>query len=51
MKFTLAVIVYVLIGLILSWGILGVMRGNYWLLIAGVAAYVLAFARIGCKHH
>ena len=51
MKFTLAVVVYILIGLVLSWGILGIMRGNYWLFIAGAAAYLLAFARFGCTHH
>ena len=51
MKFTLAVIVYILIGLVLSWGILGIMRGHYWFFIAGLAAYLFAFARIGCLHH
>jgi hypothetical protein len=51
MKFTLAVVVYVLIGLVLSWGILALMKGSYWLLIVGLVAYVVAFARIGCSNH
>jgi len=51
MKFTLSFVVYVLIAAVLGWGILLAVHGSFWLLIASVAFYVLAFARIGCMHH
>ena len=48
MKFILAIITYLVIGLVLSWGILQAIKGEPWLLIIGFLAYVLAFARLGC---
>ena len=48
MKFMLAIITYLVIGLVLSWGILQAVKGEPWLLIIGFLAYVLAFARLGC---
>lgn len=51
MKFALAILVYVLVGLVLGAGILLLMAGKPWLLIAAVLAYVVAFGRIGCMTH
>lgn len=51
MKFALAILVYVVIALILGAGILLLIQGKPWLLIAGAAVFILAFARIGCKSH
>ena len=51
MKLFLAVFVYLLIGAILGWGILLMMAGKPWLLIAAFVVYVLAFAKIGCASH
>ena len=49
MKFFGAILAYLLIGVLLGWGILsGVKHGNYWFLAVGALAYVVAFARIGC---
>lgn len=48
MKLALAILVYLIMGLVLGWGLLLAVRGNWWLLIAGVLAYTLAFARLGC---
>jgi hypothetical protein len=48
MKFLMAIAAYLLIALILGWGILLLVAGKPWLLIAGVVAYVLAFAKLGC---
>jgi hypothetical protein len=50
MKFTLAIVVYVLIGLVIGLGILSAVHGSYWLLAASLVAYLVAFARIGCTH-
>jgi hypothetical protein len=48
MKFLLAVVAYLVIGLVLGWGILLAVRGEPWLLIVGFLAYALAFAKVGC---
>jgi hypothetical protein len=51
MKLFLAVLVYLLIGAVLGWGLLLLMAGKPWLLLAAVVVYVLAFAKIGCVSH
>jgi len=51
MKLFLAVFVYLLIGAVLGWGLLLLMAGKPWLLIAAFVVYVLAFAKIGCISH
>ncbi len=51
MKFTMSIVVYLLIGLVIGLGIYKMLLGNYWWLIASLVAYLLAFARIGCAHH
>ena len=48
MKLALAALVYSLIALILSVGILLTIAGKPWLLIIAFVAYVVAFAKIGC---
>jgi len=48
MKLLWAIIAYLIIGIILGWGILAGMKGNWWILAAGFLAYVIAFGRIGC---
>jgi hypothetical protein len=51
MKLMMAIAVYLLIGLAVGWGILSMMHGSYWFLIASVLAYLIAFARLGCTEH
>jgi hypothetical protein len=48
MNFFWAVVVYLLIGVVLGWGILLTVKGNPWLLIVAFIAYAIAFGRIGC---
>ena len=48
MKFLWAIIAYLIIGLLLSWGILLAFRGEPWLLIVGFLTYAVAFAKLGC---
>jgi len=53
-RFLFAILVYLLIGLALGWGILQTMHGNPWFLVGALLIYVVAFARLGClpgKHH
>jgi hypothetical protein len=51
MKLAMAVLVYVLIGLILSGGILLLLDGKPWLFVIAFLAYVIAFGKIGCTSH
>ena len=48
MKFLLAIGAYLLIGVVLGWGILLTVKGNPWLLIVSFLAYTVAFAKLGC---
>jgi hypothetical protein len=51
MKLFLAIFVYLLIGAVLSWGILLALGGKPWLLVGGLIAYIVAFGKIGCTSH
>ena len=48
MKFLMAILAYLAIGVVLGLGILLTVKGNPWLLIVGFLAYVVAFAKLGC---
>ena len=48
MRFLLALLVYVLMAVILGWGILLAVKGEPWLLLAGLVGYGVAFAKLGC---
>lgn len=48
MKFALAMLVHLVIGLVLVWGIILAVTGNYWLLMGGFLAYLIALIRFGC---
>jgi hypothetical protein len=48
MKFMLAILAHLVIGLVLSWGMLLTVKGEPGLLIVGFLAYALAFAKLGC---
>jgi hypothetical protein len=48
MKFALAILAYLIIGLVLGWGILSAVKGNVWVLVIALLAYIIAFGRIGC---
>ncbi len=48
MKFIWAVLAYLLVAVVLGWGILLAVRGEPWLLMIGFLTYAVAFARLGC---
>ena len=48
MKLLMAIIAYVVVGLVLGWGMLLAVKGEPWLLIAGLLGYAIAFAKLGC---
>ena len=51
MKFVLAIMAFLIIGLILAVGILQLLAGKPWLLVFGATGFLLLFARYGCKSH
>jgi hypothetical protein len=51
MKFWMAIVVYLLIGLVLGWGIVLAVHGKPLFLIIALLAYIVAFAKIGCLTH
>ncbi|MGH7951926.1 MAG: hypothetical protein ACREFE_08410 [Limisphaerales bacterium] len=51
MKLALAALVYLIMAFILGWGILLLMAGNPWLLVAAFVVFVVAFGKIGCMTH
>jgi hypothetical protein len=48
MKLLWAILAYVVIGIILGWGLILTMKGNPWLLVISFIGYVIAFGKIGC---
>jgi hypothetical protein len=48
MKLLWAIIAYLVIGIILGWGLILTMKGNPWLLVISFITYVVAFGKIGC---
>ena len=51
MKFVMAMVVQILLGLFLMWGMIQAVQGSLWLLIAGFAAYLVLLVRTGCASH
>ena len=48
MKLLLVILAYLLIGVVLGWGLLLAAKGNWWVLIVGTLVYVVAFGKLGC---
>ncbi len=51
MKLFLSIAVYLIIGALLGWGMLLLMKGSPIFLIVAALAYLVAFAKIGCSTH
>jgi len=47
-KLIFAIAVYMIIGLVLGWGLLLAAKGHWGFLAAGALAYLIVFAKIGC---
>jgi len=48
MKFFAAVLVYLVIALVLAWGIVLLVHGNPWVLAVGLLSYSAGVGVIGC---
>jgi hypothetical protein len=48
MKFALAILTFALFTFFISWGILELLKGSPWLLIAALGVFIGTFAKYGC---
>lgn len=51
MKFIAALLIFLLFTFFISWGIIMLMHGSPWLLIAAVGVFVGTFIKFGCLSH
>ncbi len=51
MKFALAILTFVLFAFFISWGIIELLKGQPWLLIAALGVFFGAFVKYGCRAH
>jgi hypothetical protein len=51
MKFALAVLIQVFLGLFLMWGMIQAVQGSYWVLLVGSLGYLVLLIRNGCTAH
>lgn len=48
MKFALAILIFLLFTVFIGWGIVEMLHGRPWLLIASLVVFVGLFAKYGC---
>jgi hypothetical protein len=51
MKFALAILTFALFAFFISWGILELLKGRPWLLLAAVGIFLGSFIKFGCQSH
>jgi hypothetical protein len=51
MKFALAILTFLVFTFFISWGIILMMHGSPWLLIASVGVFLGTFIKFGCLSH
>ena len=51
MKFALAILTFGLFAFFISWGILELLKGRPWLLLASVGVFLGTFIKFGCLSH
>ena len=51
MKFLLAILVFLLFTFFISWGIVLLMHGSPWLLLAALGIFFGTFIKYGCLSH
>jgi hypothetical protein len=48
MKFATAILVFALFAFFISWGIIELLKGSPWLLLATMGVFVGTFVKFGC---
>ena len=51
MKLIAAIAVFALFAFFISWGILELLKGQPWLLLASLGAFLGTFIKFGCRAH
>ena len=51
MKFILALLTFCLFAFFISWGIIELLKGQPWVLLASVGVFVGTFINFGCLSH
>ena len=51
MKFAAAILVFVLFAFFISWGVVELLKGSPWLLLASVGVFFGTFIKYGCLSH
>jgi hypothetical protein len=51
MKFALAILTFALFAFFISWGIIELLKGKPWLLLASVGIFLGTFIKFGCQSH
>ncbi len=51
MKFALIILTFTLFAFFISWGIIELLKGSPWLLIAVMGVFFGTFIRYGCRAH
>jgi len=51
MKFAAAILVFALFAFFISWGVIELLKGMPWLLIAAMGVFLGTFIKYGCRSH
>jgi hypothetical protein len=51
MKFALAILVFLMFAFFISWGVMLILHGQPWLLMASLAVFFGTFIKYGCLSH
>ena len=51
MKFAAAILVFVLFAGFIGWGIVELLKGQPWLLLTALGAFLGTFIKFGCQSH
>ena len=51
MKFVAAILVFALFAFFISWGIIELLKGSPWLLVASLGVFLGTFIKYGCLSH
>ena len=51
MKFALAILTFALFAFFIAWGIIEMLKGKPWLLLAAVGVFLGTFIKFGCQSH
>jgi hypothetical protein len=51
MKFAAAILVFVLFACFIGWGVVELLKGQPWILLAAAGVFLGTFIKFGCQSH